>query len=554
MAAAENPLPHTFPTARGEDSRGLVLKHAANELVFAVVGHVGSGTSTIAKSLNDSLAEVNLPGGAFEVQTLKASDVIEEWARKMGETVPNKATSGLGYTIRLQDLGDKMRGALTADGDPDCSAVARRLILKIRDARAARIGGATGGSDPVRPDGVRRAYILDSLRHPAEVHLLRHVYQDAFVLIGVVCEDNNRLERLRKKYQDAGDASIRKFMARDAEAKEKPGQKGADTFHLSDFFGDNTTDRLLEHEVSNADWDTPEKLGRLVKILTHSSIVRPEMSEIAMHHAHGAMMQSACLSRQVGAALVDAAGNVVATGTNEVPKAGGGVYGEYTPPKECKDVPNEKPAPPAPDDRCAFRRSGQTPFCSNTREQNRIIEELVAEVPELNSLSEERKSTLLSELRKTRIGSLLEFSRAVHAEMDALLSAARQGISPVGTRLYVTTYPCHYCARHLVTAGVDEVQYVEPYPKSHALNLHDDAIQITKKDWVPPSQGGKKVLFRPFSGVAPRLFSRAFLKDRDLKDKQTGLINVGDPEWGAPWHLRSASYVELEAILAKVDQ
>jgi hypothetical protein len=138
--------------------------------------------------------------------------------------------------------------------------------------------------------------------------------------------------------------------------------------------------------------------------------------------------------------------------------------------------------------------------------------------------------------------------------MDALLSAAREGISPIGTRLYVTTFPCHYCARHLVTAGVDEVQYIEPYPKSQALDLHDDAIQITAKNWVPPSQGGKKVLFRPFSGVAPRLFGRAFLKDRDLKNKETGLIDIGTPAWGTPWHLRRASYVELEAALARSEE
>jgi hypothetical protein len=121
--------------------------------------------------------------------------------------------------------------------------------------------------------------------------------------------------------------------------------------------------------------------------------------------------------------------------------------------------------------------------------------------------------------------------------------------------LFVTTFPCHYCARHLVTAGVDEVQYIEPYPKSQALDLHDDAIQITTTGWQPPSQGGKKVLFRPFSGVAPRLFGRAFLKgDRDLKDKNTGLIKIGDAEWGTPWHLRRASYVELEAALARATQ
>jgi hypothetical protein len=98
---------------------------------------------------------------------------------------------------------------------------------------------------------------------------------------------------------------------------------------------------------------------------------------------------------------------------------------------------------------------------------------------------------------------------------------------------------------------VDEVQYIEPYPKSQALELHDDAIQVQADGWTPPSKQGKKVLFRPFSGVAPRLFARAFLKDRDLKNKDSGLIEIGVPGWGTPWHLRKISYVELESALAR---
>ena len=161
-----------------------------------------------------------------------------------------------------------MRNEKTKSGEPDYSAVARQLILKVKDSRAASLNLPTGTKDPISPDGKRRAYILDSLRHPAEVQLLRHVYQDAFVLIGVVCEATVRLKRLFDKYKMAGRKPLEDFMKRDAEAQEKYGQKVADTFHLSDFFVDNTTDRWLEHEVSNPDWDPQGKLGRLVKIVT----------------------------------------------------------------------------------------------------------------------------------------------------------------------------------------------------------------------------------------------------------------------------------------------
>jgi tRNA(Arg) A34 adenosine deaminase TadA len=156
-----------------------------------------------------------------------------------------------------------------------------------------------------------------------------------------------------------------------------------------------------------------------------------------------------------------------------------------------------------------------------------------------------------AEVRRSRIGSLLEFSRAVHAEMDALLNAARCGRSTRATRMFVSTFPCHYCARHIVAAGVDEVQYIEPYPKSQAFKLHDDSITADAAGWTAPSVRGTHVLFRPFSGIAPRMYVRAFTKDRNLKDDNTGVMKIGDPAWGSTFDLTRVSYAELEALLSR---
>src|SRR5262249_34114148 len=147
--------------------------------------------------------------------------------------------------------------------------------------------------------GQRRAYILDSIRHPAEVELLRNVYQSAFVLIGIVCDEEVRLRRIQQKYSDAGERNARLFMERDAKAPTKYGQRVSDAFHLADIFLDNTIDRLTPDGEENTHWMIPEQLRRLVKIITHSVLVRPTLAETAMYAAHGAQMRSACLSRQV---------------------------------------------------------------------------------------------------------------------------------------------------------------------------------------------------------------------------------------------------------------
>ncbi|MCP2807341.1 deaminase, partial [Salmonella enterica subsp. enterica serovar Typhimurium] len=74
-------------------------------------------------------------------------------------------------------------------------------------------------------------------------------------------------------------------------------------------------------------------------------------------------------------------------------------------------------------------------------------------------------------LKDTGLLGITEYGRAVHAEMEALLSAARNGIAIRGGTLYTTTYPCHNCAKHIVAAGIKKVKFVEPYPKSYATKM-----------------------------------------------------------------------------------
>jgi len=553
-------------------SSAIIGDSASNELVFAVVGHAGSGTSTVAMQLSNLLKERTISGQQYQVVVLKAREVINEWAERKGN--PRKeeyGSSPLEQVRMLQDYGDDMRAEKNSAGKQDYAAIARALAIKVKAARANQMGVPSDRGKAVQPDGKPRAYILDSLRHPEEVNLLRRVYSRAFVLIGVVCEEERRIRRISEKYGQPDTKDILAFMKRDADADQKYGQHVADAFHLADYFIDNTEDRG-DVRTSNPSWEVVENLSRLVKVVTHAELIRPSVAETAMYHAFSAQMQSACLSRQVGAAVVDTNGNVLATGTNEAPKAGGGVYGE--------SFEEERQ-----DSRCAFFADPSERYCRNTKSQNEIIEELITSFkdefseekePGVRDLIEKKRAALAIALRKTRVGSLLEFSRAVHAEMDALLSAARKGVSLVGTRLFVTTFPCHYCARHIVAAGVDEVQYIEPYPKSQALKLHEDSIQIVHSGWYPPSQfaqrkliselhatgdgapvgepiRGAKILIRPFSGIAPRLYERAFMKDRELKKKETGEMLIQEPSWGTPWHLSKLSPADIEAELEEVN-
>lgn len=143
--------------------------------------------------------------------------------------------------------------------------------------------------------------------------------------------------------------------------------------------------------------------------------------------------------------------------------------------------------------------------CSNDQEKKAISGYIVEELVEAGVVSRENQERAVEVIRKkTQLKSLIEFSRAVHAEMHALLNAgATDGSKVRGSSLFVTTYPCHSCARHLVAAGIKEVIFLEPYRKSLATRLHQDAITENESD-------ATKVRILPFDGVAPSRFLKFF--------------------------------------------
>lgn len=50
-----------------------------------------------------------------------------------------------------------------------------------------------------------------------------------------------------------------------------------------------------------------------------------------------------------------------------------------------------------------------------------------------------------------------------HAEMNAILFAARKGISIEGSTLYSTTQPCWQCTKNLAASGITRIVFSRPY-------------------------------------------------------------------------------------------
>lgn len=78
----------------------------------------------------------------------------------------------------------------------------------------------------------------------------------------------------------------------------------------------------------------------------------------------------------------------------------------------------------------------------------------------------------------TEVGCLMENDhcvRTVHAEANAILQAARHGVSIDGADIYVTASPCWNCFKLIVNAGIRRILYGEFYRDGRIHDFAEEA-------------------------------------------------------------------------------
>lgn len=78
-------------------------------------------------------------------------------------------------------------------------------------------------------------------------------------------------------------------------------------------------------------------------------------------------------------------------------------------------------------------------------------------------------------------GTKHELCYAVHAEQNAIIQAAKFGVSIDGGTLYCTHQPCVICAKIIINAGIRRVVYKEGYPDELSLTLFEESgVKVEK--------------------------------------------------------------------------
>ncbi|TKT69073.1 anti-phage dCTP deaminase [Aquamicrobium sp. LC103] len=484
------------------------------ELVIGLVGPIGVDLDAIIKYLTKSLSAVQYRTEVIHLTRL-LTDMFPQWNID-DETYAARYHSLIANADRLRrETENQAALSLMAIGEIRRLRQEHQPDLDQKDARMRPLRGT--------------AYVIRQFKREEEITLLRQVYGRKFIQISVFSDREERHRQLIRKIKDHGTSIIPDSEAEKQaidliekdhnESSDEYGQRVSDVFHLGDVF-------VRGHDNK----DSEAIVDRFIQAFFGHNGYSPTKAEYGMYAAAGAALRSLDLSRQVGAAVFSQRGEVITLGCNEVPKAFGGTYW-------CDD-PGEQ------------HRDFEEGVDGNHSRKIRVVHDLVERLGALGYLSEKLTSAgsaakqvriLMQEKRisDSRVMDLIEFGRIIHAEMSAITDAARTGKSLADSILYCTTFPCHMCAKHIVSSGVRRVVFLEPYPKSHAKDLHSDSITFS------PNEAAAKVLFEPFIGISPRRYRDIFEKKK--RKDSSGKATIWNSGKAIPRiEDRSSSYIDNE--------
>lgn len=479
------------------------------ELVIGLTGGIGTNFKQVRSIIKNALTnEYN-----YQVSEIKLSKIHDEILESNCSTKSDNNRS-LNNLLKKMNKCNELR---KTTGKKELYAI--MAVSKIKKHRTFYKNQKNQEERDYNPEG--QAYIIDSLKKPEEFNLLRKIYGRNFILISVYESEEAREKELLKKNYNIEEAkenccnseiynykeSFVKFLIKKDQNESNMsdgldneyGQDVQNTFPLGHYFVNSDDLGSLENDIK-----------KLFKILFSYPFITPSFDESMMFHAYTEARRSADLSRQIGAIIATENGEIVASGFNDVPKFGGGFYQDGDKPDH-RDFnigynPNKQIIE-------KFKSNFKTEFKNNN-----------IEIPGENDKEKDKFITAL--FKKSGVGHLIEFFRAVHAEEAAICDAARRGVSIKGCTLYVTTFPCHLCTKKIISSGVKRVVYIDPYPKSKAEDLFGYAVLINSDNELT-----NKVNFQSFHGVAPSRYLNFFRKsESDRTEKDSSKVKNWRPE------------------------
>ncbi|HIF0226743.1 TPA: deaminase [Legionella anisa] len=375
-------------------------------------------------------------------------------------------------------------------------------------------------------------YIIEQIKNVTEYNILSHVYGLNYLQISLFSNEKSRDENLRVKFkndcvnnlvnytfsphkinffkkhlnedinnlfQDIKKDIYTKFeeqilpdvthnlIKKDfneiiASDSNSHGQQVSELFHLSHYFFN-----LDESKI-----DIAKELNKFISLIVGDHEDYPTQDEFGMSLAFQVSVRSNFPNnRHIGAAILSPYGEVISVASIRAPCSSSNttLFDQY----QVQD--------------------GYTKFKNQIKEWKKFLKEF------------EKKKDIDSE-EKSKLGDIsnflkdsLDFHPCTHAEIAAIIDAAKLGISVRKSTLYTTTFPCHLCAKEIINAGISKVIYLEAYPKSKNKELYPKLIDFD------PSHASSLLPFSFYSGIGPKRFMYVYsVKNKNKKSKYPPLL------------------------------
>jgi dCMP deaminase len=394
-----------------------------------------------------------------------ASKIIKAYqlGGKLYPSFKNTATNSFEKFIELmQDFGDDVRKYGTVLPPPKTAhspsnililpEAIRRLIKSYRISQNASY------------------FVIDAFRNPFEVEFFKRRYNE-FYLITVQRDSdyiNSALQGLSTQF-------IEKLNEREqGKLIDKKTSENVHEWITSQNIDEcrQKADIFIENVQASSSQPANLRLQliKLIALAQKPGCITPDKDERGMQLAISARQNSGCLSRHVGAVVTNKEGFVLGVGWNDPPL-------------------------------------GQTP-CSLRTAHELITEEHLDNFSEYEQSDEFKKHIeeqgiddnpfcFKDELRKIEGGKRAEFTRALHAEENAMLQATRHGVESLqDSILYTTDSTCTLCAKKAYHLGVSRIVYIEKYSGI-------DISQTLKT-------GIRKISVERFQGITGSAYFRLF--------------------------------------------
>lgn len=367
----------------------------------------------------------------------------------------------------------------------------------------------------LKRDRGKKVFIIDQIKNSVECDVLNHTYGLNYIQISLFSNEIERDKNLKNKFLKDKFSKEHSF-----ESKIDPEKKYYKIFddefknkikELEDEINDDYEKEIISdvsHNLMKKDFkdfdrdkiynkasqqvsklfhkshyyfnlDYPEEkidyeLKKFVKLICGEYREYPTQDEFGMNLAYQASVRSNFPGdRHIGAAIISEYGEVISVGSIR-----------------------------APSDSANTTLYDQQLITHGYLSYKEKIEQW------LSTLDSIQQSMQIDDI-KNFINDSLEFHPCTHAEIAAIIDAAKIGISVRNCTLYTTTFPCHLCAKEIINAAIKRVVYLEAYPKSKNKELYPNIIDFD------PKNKSSLVPFDFYCGIGPKRFVYAY----SLKNK-----------------------------------